>query len=197
MKPRATPLSARVTWLVLLSAVAMLMTTPKASEEKWDAPKVHIVSPQRAGYVMAAPSSQEKALISIEVIDAGGAGIQNDTSGLPRFVDPNHNVDVFLSYVVAKGKYRNKLGQEVLQFVSLVPVEKIKMSDALITPPIDYKRIRPEEGERQFTFPRADMVESATFNFQVKDLHGVSSDADAGLLTLGFATRLWAPPLGE
>ncbi len=184
-------------WLVPAMA-AGLITLAGASngpdvEEVWDRPVVKVASPDRIAYEIGTDGSPNKIFITIEIVDASGVGIERDRSGLPRFLEPSQNVTSFLDRIVAKGTYTNKLGQEVLQLVSLIPVDKLKMSEERIRPPIDFKRLRPTEGERKLLIPAGDMLESAMFNFQVKDLRGVSSDRDAGTLTIGFGTGLWVP----
>ncbi len=164
-----------------------------AAEDRWDVPKVRVASPDRNAYLIQVSGSQKKMLLVVEITDVSGAGIEADKSGVPRFVDASHNVDVFADNIVEKNTCTNLLGQEVTQLVSLVPVEKLK-TDSTIQPPIDFKRARPSEGEREFPVPLGDMVPCANLRFQVRDLRGVVSDRDSGLATIGLANGLWVPP---
>lgn len=190
--PRSSAFRQILMTAILIGLVRYASNRVWASEERWDAPTVKVVTPDRAGYVMQS-SGEKKMLVCIEVTDVAGVGIDKTGAGIPRFMAPNHNVALFLDYIAARSSYINKLGQEVVQITSLVPVEKIKAGDALITPPIDFRRLRPSEGERKFPIPASDMVKSADFAFQVKDLRGVSSDPEAGHLTIGFASGFWTP----
>ena len=193
MKPRT---SFRRFLFVIGAAIGLLPLFPlsRGGEENWDAPKVRVTTPIGVGYVMQPAGSERKFLICLEITDVAAAGIRTDTSGTPLFLEANHNTDVFADHIVARAAYTNHLGEDVIQLVSLVPLEKLKTDDSLVRPPIAYNKLRPQKGERDFTIAAADMVKAATFNFQVKDLRGVASDAAEGRVTLGFASRLWTPP---
>ena len=154
-----------------------------------DAPRVRLVSPV-GGYVME-PLEGKKVLIYVEIVDVSGAGIKVSRSGIPQFVHPNRNVSLFLDRVIAKSTYTSKHGEEVIQLAALVPIEKLETSEEVITPPIHFKRLRPSEGEREFTIPLEDMVHLASFNFQVKDLNDTTSEPVE--LAIGFASRVWVP----
>ena len=181
----------------VFALIAIAMThgvQPLLSEDTpWDAPEIRVASPlNRVGYVVGS-RVEGKSLICIEVTDRSGTGIERTHGGDIRFVDSNHNVDVFLSYVVAEGSYVNKLGQETHQLCSAVPVDKLEFAEGLTTPPIDYKRIRPSSGQYEFMPSAESMVQFASFQFQVKDLRGTRSVGDESVIILGFTDSLWVP----
>jgi hypothetical protein len=177
---------------LLLFAAISRFSSVHAAEDRWDAPQVRVASPDRNAYVIHGSASKRKLLLVVEITDVSGAGIEVDKSGVPRFVDAGHNVDLFAGNIVEKNTYTNHLGQEVIQLVALVPVEGLK-TDSTISPPIDFKRIRPSEGERKFPVPPGEMVPCANVWFQVRDLRGVLSDRNTGLVTIGLANGLWVP----
>lgn len=176
-------------FLLLMSQQAITGT------ENGDAPKIRIMTPTR-GYVVGG-SGERKFLIGIEIIDVRGMGIFSFDSGLPRFVEPNKNVTIFLDNVIAKSRYTNNLGQEVNQIVALVPLAKLRTADFTITPPIDFKKLRPEEGESKYRIPTEAMAEAAVFNFQVQDLGGARSDSEGGKVIIGFAPEIWSPVVAQ
>jgi hypothetical protein len=179
--------------LPVILAIGALMgsATTATNPGSADAPKLHIVSPARAFMVGAAES--RKLFVCLEITDAAGKGIAKTEFGVPRFVEPNRNVEAFVDGLVARSSYTNNLGQEIEQYAALIPVEKLRAADFKVAPPIDFQKVRPAEGERVVDVPVDAMIEAASFNFQVQGLDGEKSDADAGKLVVGLAPRLWVP----
>ncbi|HEU4400465.1 MAG TPA: hypothetical protein VFT43_00025 [Candidatus Polarisedimenticolia bacterium] len=180
--------------LILAIITPLWFSALRAAEKPQDdGPTVDVLSPKESGYVML-PAGEGKTLICIEITDVSGAGIQSDDAGIPRFLGADENVELFRDYIVEKGTYINFKGQSVLQLVSLMPTSKMKTGSVRLTPPIDFKKIPPVSGERQFTLTAKDSVEAAKFQFQVQDLRGIRSNPASGQVTIGFASGLWTPP---
>jgi hypothetical protein len=159
-------------------------------------PVVRVISPETAGFVIRG-GSEQKLLVVIEVISASGSDIDVDDHGIPRFVEPNHNVDVFSSDVVSHREYVNRLGQTVLQVVSEMPVEQLRAGDMAMQPPINFRGLDKTQKQYGFSVPMRDMVKDVVeFNFRVKDRGGIESDPDSrrGRLMIGLATEVYQPP---
>ncbi len=180
---------------VLAGLVALPPTSGRTEETPADAPTVSVVSPKGSGYLLP-PYGAKTLIVSIEITDVSGHGINTSDAGTPRFVAPNRNVLLFLGHIVERSSFVNPLGQEVIQIVSRIPAGKLEIS-GLMRPPIDFRTIRPEEGEREFIVPLEEMVDYAGFHFRVADLRGVRSDPEAGALSIGLAPALWAPTKQE
>ncbi len=180
--------------IIVVPLLGELWAAERAQEaqEAQDAPIVKLVSPARTGYVML-PAGRDKLPMCLEIIDASGAGIETTSSGLPKFMEPNENVALFLDYVTARGTYTNNKGQSVTQLVALVPVQKMHTGEGKFSPPIDLRSLGSIEGEREIHFQPSDMVDVALFNFRVRDLRGAMSRAEEGAGRIAFATELYKP----
>jgi len=131
------------------------------------------------------------------VIATTGSDIDVDDHGIPHFVAPNHNVDLFRSYVVSHRDYVNRLGQPILQFASEIPVEKLVAGDLVMSPPINFHGLDDTRKQNGFSVPMQDMVKDVfEFHFTVRDRSGNESDRDSrrGSLVIGLATEVYQPP---
>jgi len=157
-------------------------------------PVVHVLSPPEGGATLSL-GSEAHILVVLEIIDATGADIASDDSGVPRFVEPDDNVDIFSSYVVAHRVYLNGLGQKVYQVVSEIPVDALRAGDMMMSPPVDYRHLTDKQKKEGFVMPNDAMLNAASFAFRVKDLQGVQSDPEAASskLVIGFASGSYLP----
>ena len=157
-------------------------------------PVVHVLSPPGDGATLSL-GSEARILVVLEIIDATGADIASDDSGVPKFVEPDHNVDIFSSYVVTHRAYLNSLGEKVYQVVSEIPVDALRAGDMMMSPPVDYRHLTDKQKREGFTFPNDAMLEAASFAFRVKDLKGAESDPEAASsrLVIGFASGSYLP----
>jgi hypothetical protein len=175
--------------LLLLSTAHQVVAT----EEADDAPIVKVVLPAESPAYLVQPAGTEKILVALEIVDVSGTGIELDKSGNPRFVDADANVAEFLDSIVSRGSYVNRLGQRVTQIISRIRLERLKYDENGISPPIDFLRLRPQEGEREFMFSRSDMVPVVRFHFRLRDLSGRTSSRDGGYLNIATVSKLWTP----
>jgi hypothetical protein len=159
-------------------------------------PVVRVISPENAGFVIRG-GAEQRLLVVIEVIAASGSDIDVDDHGLPRFIEPNHNVDLFSSDVVSHREYVNRLGQTVLQFASEIPVEQLRAGDLVMSPPINFLGLDKTQKQYGFSVPVQDMIKDvAEFHFTVKDRSGRESDPESrrGSLLIGLANEVYQPP---
>jgi hypothetical protein len=157
---------------------------------------VRLVSPSK-GDANIAPGGDATLLVVLEVVDVAGFGIDSDDSEVPRFLDDEPNVRLFLRNLIAKRHYTNSLNQDVIQLVSEIPVHKLVPEKGwLQTVPIDWKNLPREWRERGFAFPREATSEFAAFTFRVKDARGVPSEdtkPSFPTLAVGFASFAYVP----
>jgi len=181
--------------VTLIVTGALNRSATATSSVPLDKPTVKVLSPADASFIMA-PSGGAKLLICLEIVDGSGAGIDTNDSGLPHFVDPNKNVELFAEYVVTHGTYANGRGQTVIQVISEIPVEHLKIDDYKVTPPIDSKRIPSKFKDKAFEIPLDQAVDVADFWFQVRDRNGIISDkkADSARLFVGVGAAIYVPP---
>jgi hypothetical protein len=187
--------------VLLLAAVVPPLSA--ATDQKVDdellngtRPFVRVLSPQSPAFVMR-PGGEQRLLILLEIVAVNGSDIVVDDHGLPRFVEPNHNVDLFDSYVVSHKEYVNSLGQTVLQFASEIPVEALRAGDYSMSPPINYRGLDKAQRERGLAIPVQAMVSDVIeFYFQVKDKEGNVSDPKGAhaFLLVGMASEVYQPP---
>ena len=159
-------------------------------------PVVRVISPETAGFVIRG-GAEQRLLVVIEVIAAAGSDIDVDDHGLPRFIEPNLNVDLFSSDVVSHREYVNRLGQTVLQFASEIPVEQLRAGDLVMSPPIKFHGLDKTQKQYGFSVPMQDMVKDVVeFHFTVRDRSGKESDPDSrrGSLIIGLASEVYQPP---
>ena len=166
-------------------------------------PIVRVMSPGEDGVGFVLDTSKSKMIISLEIVDVEGVGIETDDSGMPRFFDRNSNVDVFLHHIVTKGNYTNGRGQTVTQLISEIPINQLVADKSLkITPPIDAKNLTKKQEEEGIEIPPTAMVQIAAFYFKVKDRNGEfsgSEETDATkklmspTLSIGFASQVYHP----
>lgn len=160
-------------------------------------PVVRVVSPEIACHLIRS-GSEQRVLILLEIVAATGADIAVDDHGLPKFVEPSHNVDLFDSYVVSHHEYVNSLGQTVSQFASEIPVDALRTGDLAMSPPIDFRRLDKAHKQDGFSVPTEALItEVAEFHFRVKDQNGVESDGASprSSLIIGLARELYLPPV--
>jgi hypothetical protein len=160
-------------------------------------PVIRVISPEASCYVIRS-GSEQRVLILVEIVAAAGADIAVDDHGLPKFIEPSHNVDLFDSYVVSHHEYVNNLGQTVSQFASEIPVDALRTGDVAMSPPINYRRLDKTQKQHGFSVPVQSMItDVAEFHFRVKDQNGVESDGESprSSLVIGFARELYLPPV--
>jgi hypothetical protein len=193
-----------VSLLLLALATVWESATPgtASTEAEGDGPVVQVVSPPQSGYVMH--DTGKDLLVCLEIVDVAGAGIDSYDSGMPRFVDPDDNVEAFVDHVIARAAYINPKGQRVTQLVAKIPVHRLIPSQAIrVSPPVDGRRLREiasvlpaEDRNKGFLIPAEAMVEVAEFRFRVKDLNGVKSGSGSARppLLVGLASTVFVPP---
>ena len=187
---------------VLFFSTALVLcrgSAPAAEPDQSSAPRpvVRVTSPRDGTGFLMQPGSEAKLLVTIEITDAGGSGIETDDTGTPKFYEPDDNVDLFRSDIVARGTYMNHLGQTVTQLTAEIPARDLKISkDKRSTPPFDVAALTEDQRKKGFTVPPEGLVDLAEFRFQVRDRNGAVSTADADLthMLIGIAWRLYAPP---
>ncbi len=177
--------------LCLFVAAATRTDSPPSESARTDKPTIRIVSPPEAGFLMG-PRSGTRVLIAVEIVDYAEAGIVMNDFGVPRFVEPNRNVELFVDHIVARGTYTDNGGHTVIQIFSEVPADKLRSGEYMITPPVDFGSIPSEIRQRGFAIPDEAMLEGIDFNFQVKDRRGVSSEVSR--LMFAFASGLFQGP---
>jgi len=157
-------------------------------ERQMDCPIVRVVSPAGGAYV--SPSRESRLLIVLEIVDVSGWGIVSDDFGVPRFVDEDPNVALFVSHLIAMNRFTDGNNQAVLQLVSEVPVDKlVRDSQRSITAPFDRKSIPPKWRPLAYPIPLDKTVPFAPFTFRVKDRRGARSQdemPDVPSLVVGF-----------
>jgi len=198
--------------LVTLAAPALARETVKGvicsaperaeSSPESDRPIVRVVSPMH-GEAIVMQDAERKLLIVLEIVDVAGSGIESDDSGTPRFVDPNPNVKIFLSYLVGEYRYVDSNNQSVIQMVSEVPVAKLVAEKGWsITAPVDWKNVSPAWRKHGIEFPPGPTIGYAAFFFRVRDKRGsVSEEKKADPkqdfvfpdLMVGFASSAYVP----
>lgn len=189
MRRRGVP-SKRLLFERALLLLALMLTVGAFAAQNEQGPRLRVLSPSQ-GYVLGG-LGERKISIVLEITCPDASLLTTDTGAI-RFVEPNKNTRLFSDYVVARTEYTNHLGQTVAQVISVIPLARLELADFSVNPPVDFKQIRPKEGELRFTFPREAMVEAADFNFQVQDLAGNRSSAEEGKLIIGLASELWRP----
>src|SRR5262245_45859826 len=159
------------------------------------APVVRVLSPKGGAGTLFQPGSETKLLVTIEITDVSGAGLETDDFGTPKFYEPDDNVELFQGGIVAKGSYTNQMGQTVTQLTSVFAARELKISkDSKLSPPLDPSSIT-EDTKNGFTVPPEAMIDLAEFRFRVRDRNGAISVADAeGMrMWIGIAWQLHAP----
>lgn len=189
------------TILVLLAAFIARHDLPLSGQDRPDtsarnAPIVRL-SPESA-YVME-PVAGKKLLIVLEIVDVSGAGIKANRSGMSQFMDPSRSVSLFASEVPARGSHVDSNGQEATRIISFIPVDKPVLEEKMRDrPPLNLRRVRPTERERTIVYPDQAMIPFARLRFQIEDLQGNRSSAEAGVFNVGFASNIFKPSeLGE
>jgi hypothetical protein len=175
-----------------VSPASAAETTPKK-----DRPIVRLVSPAKGGDAFIMEGGEATLLVVVEVVDVAGVGIASNDSGVPRFLDDDPNVRLFVRYLSARHRYTDSRNQEVTQLVSEIPVAKlVPEKGSRITAPLDMKKIPTEWKEREISIPPEATFEYAAFNFRVKDARGVPSEDDKPVyptLVVGFASFAYVP----
>jgi hypothetical protein len=194
----ATPSSARET------VKGVICPAPERAEPSLesDRPIVRVVSPMN-GSAIVMQDGERKLLIVLEIVDLAGSGIESDDSGTPRFVDPNPNVKIFLSYRIGEYRYVDSNNQSVIQMVSEVPVAKLVAEKGWrITAPVDWKKVSPAWRKHGIEFPPGPTIEYAAFFFHVRDKRGIASEEKKvdpkqdfifPDLMVGFASSAYVP----
>ena len=177
--------------IVLASASGGGKADPKP--ETVPRPAIRLASPQGAGFVMGS-WSEAKIVIVLEITDVSGAGIQSDDFGEPRLVEPNHNAEVFLDHLVARGSYVDGKGHDIIQLVAQVPTDDLEIGEFRLTPPVDESAI-PEDVRRKeqgFTMSADALLPAVDFRFQVRDRNGAESEVFR--LAFAVAQNLYRGP---
>jgi hypothetical protein len=181
---------------LLLSAVLIcgpvsisLLAAENATKEF--PPEIRLLTPADAGFVMGSWGTA-KVLVALEIIDNSKTGILTDDFGTPKFVDPNRNVELFLSHIVAKGSYVDGFGRTIIQVVAVVPTENMKTGSFRLTPPVDKTDVPERFHKEGFVFPSDALLDAVDFNFQVKDRRGGISEVRR--LAIAFAGDLFRGP---
>lgn len=159
-------------------------------------PIVKVTSPKDGVAFVMQPGSDTKLLVTVEITDAGGSGLETDDTGTPKFYEPDDNVDRFASNIIAKGTYMNHLGQTVTQFIAEIPARDLKISkDKKMSPPFDVAALTEEQRKNGFSIPPDAVVDMAEFGFRVRDRNGEFSvaDAESTHAIIGIAWQLYAP----
>lgn len=175
---------------VVLAVLATQAGSPAVDKsERLPAPDVRVLSPDRAVFLMG---GQQSLIVVVEATDVTGAGILTTASGVPRFVAPNKNVDLFVNRLIAHGTYSDGRGRTVIQLVSQIPTAKLETGDAMLTPPIDAKHIPEEFKKEGFTVPPQSLLDAADFSFQVEDRAGTKSEV--AILYVAVASDFFRGP---
>ena len=94
--------------VVLLPAPGVLASDAMEAEGlQTERPVVSVVMPlgfgqSAIGYVIGA-GSESKLIVALEVTDATGHGIVANDKGIPAFVEPDQNVELFTRYITMVG----------------------------------------------------------------------------------------------
>lgn len=186
----------RVVWAVSPQAPRDSPAPAADTSPKKDRPIVKLVSPAQGG-ANVMPGGEATLLVVVEVVDVAGFGISSDDSGVPRFLDDDPNIRLFVRNLIAQHRYTDSRNQEVIQLVSEVPAAKlVPEKGSRMTAPLDWKRIPRAWLERGFRMPPEASIEYAAFTFRVKDARGVPSEDDKPdypTLVVGFATSAYVP----
>ena len=178
--------------LLLASEPAPGANAPNAAK----GPVLRIASPKDGAGFLMRPGSETKLLVTLEITDVTGSGIETDDMGTPKFYEPDDNADLFRSNIVAKGTYMNHLGQTVIQLTAELPAQELKITkDGKMTPPFDVPALTEEQRKKGFDVPPEAMVDVADFHFRVRDRSGAISPAEAekSQMFIGIAWQLYAP----
>jgi len=159
-------------------------------ERQTDRPIVRVVSPAGGAYVSS--NHESRLLIVLEIVDVSGRGIVSDEFGMPRFLDPDPNVALFVSHLIAMNRFTDGENQAVLQLVSEVPVDRlVRDPRQSVTAPFDSKSIPPKWRPLAYPIPLLKTVPFAGFTFRVKDRRGTLSEGEAPdlpSLVVGFTS---------
>jgi hypothetical protein len=156
-----------------------------------DAPVIRVLSPPGGAYLTGSWSSG-RLLIALEISEPTGVGLMTYDSGTPRFVEPNHNVDLFDDYILEHGQYMDGRGNTITQILAAVPTENLKLGALKITPPIDPQSIPKSLADSGFMVPTDALLETADFNFQVKNKNG--DESKVARLVVAIAPDLYRGP---
>jgi hypothetical protein len=184
--------------LLVIGSLALGLLAASTEEHSGKAPAIRITSPKDGTCYLLQASSETKVIVTIEITDVGGSGLETDDMGTPKFYEPDDNVDLFRSNIVAKGSYLNHLGQTVTQLIAEIPSRDLKIEkDSKVTPPFDAGGLTDAQRQRGFDVPPEAMVDVATFHFRIRDRAGEISIADGENMRLfiGLATALYRPPV--
>lgn len=152
------------------------------------APKVKVVSPVASVAYVVGSSQDQKLIVAIEIADTNGVGLDEDSFGLPNFIDGGDNLELFRDHIVGKRLYTNGNGVELLQIVSEIPVERLKASDDVhVSRPVDQRKLghlKPTGG-----VPVETDLAVAVLEFKVADKSGAVS-SDQAKVMIAFAPEV-------
>ena len=185
-------LSTLVTGCALLVLTGPGAMPSGASPAERTGPSVRILSPMQPGYLVGG-SADAKALVILEIVDSTREGIVTDDFGQPRFIEPNDNVDLFASHVVARNTYVTGVGEQVIQMVAEIPVGKLKTGGLRVTPPVDLPAVKAPGPDMMLVFPSEVSLDAAAFNFRVSDRAGGLSKPEDGRLAIAAVHDYWVP----